>query len=225
MPIPDPPKIYHIVHVDRLPSIIAEGNLLCDAEIVRRAAANPAHGMGTTIGMSSIKQRRLSELTLTSHPGLYVGECVPFYFCPRSIMLYLIHCANHAELAYRGGQGPIVHLEADLQATVDWANGNARRWAFTLSNAGAYYFEDRADLAQLGEINWDAVQTDRWAGNGISRTVKEGKQAEFLLEQSFPWELVNRIGVRSQQVYGQVRAALQASGRQPHVEIKPVWYY
>jgi len=69
------------------------------------------------------------------------------------------------------------------------------------------------------------VQTNRWAGNGISRSVKEGKQAEFLLEQSFPWELVSRIGVRSQQVYGQVRAALQASGHKPHVEIKTDWYY
>src|SRR5690625_4449684 len=68
----------------------------------------------------------------------------------------------------------------------------------TLSNAGAYYFEDRADLAQLDAINWDAVQTNRWAGNGISRSVKEGKQAEFLIERSFPWELVTRIGVRSQ---------------------------
>ena len=30
-------------------------------------------------------------------------------------------------------------------------------WAFTLSNAGAYYFKDRADLNQLDEIKWDAV--------------------------------------------------------------------
>lgn len=41
MPPPAAPKIYHIVHVDRLPSIIAEGGLLCDAEIVRRTAAAP----------------------------------------------------------------------------------------------------------------------------------------------------------------------------------------
>lgn len=223
MPPPAAPKIYHIVHVDRLPSIIAEGGLLCDAEIVRRAAANPA--MGTTIGMTSIKERRLNELELSSHPGLRVGGCVPFYFCPRSIMLYLIHCANHAELAYRGGQGPIVHLEADLRDSVAWADQNRSRWAFTLSNAGAYYFEDRADLGQLDAINWDAVQTNRWAGNGISRSVKEGKQAEFLMERAFPWQLVTRIGVRSQQVYGQVRAALQAAGHKPHVEIKPDWYY
>ena len=96
MPPPADPKIYHIVHVDRLPSIIADGWLWCDEDVVRREAMNP--GMGTTIGMTSIKQRRLTELTLRSHPGLYVGQCVPFYFCPRSVMLYLIYRANHPEL-------------------------------------------------------------------------------------------------------------------------------
>ena len=37
------------------------------------------------------------------------------------------------ELAYRGGQGPIVHLEADLRDSVAWADQNRSRWAFTLS--------------------------------------------------------------------------------------------
>lgn len=219
MPPPAAPKIYHIVHVDRLPSIIADGVLWCDEEVVRRAPP------GTTIGMNSIKERRLTELHLSSHPGLLVGGCVPFYFCPRSIMLYLIHMANHAELVYRGGQGPIVHLEANLNDAVAWADRNQRRWAFTLSNAGSTYFEDRCDLAKLDEIDWSAVQTNRWSGNGVSRSVKEGKQAEFLMEQSFPWELVTRIGVRSQQVYGQVAAALQAAAYKPPVQIEPDWYY
>ena len=218
-------KIYHIVHVDRLPSIIADGGLLCDAEIVRRAAADPEHDMGTTIGMGSIKQRRLNELTLTSHPDLYVGQCVPFYFCPRSIMLYLIHRANDPELTYRGGQGPIVHLELDLGGAIQWADQNGRRWAFTLSNAGARYFEDRASLAELGEIDWDAVQARLWSGKGISHSVKEGKQAEFLMEGFSSWELVIRIGVKSQNVYGEVREFIQATDHKPHVEIKPDWYY
>ena len=86
---PAAPKIYHIVHVDRLPSIIADGFLWCDAEVAQRAVTNP--GMGTTIGMNSIKERRLTELNLGRHPDLHVGQCVPFYFCPRSVMLYLIH--------------------------------------------------------------------------------------------------------------------------------------
>jgi hypothetical protein len=91
-PVPARPKSCHIVHVDRLPSIVADECLWCDGEVARRATP------GTTIGMSDIKQRRLTELTLASHRGLHVGGCVPFYFSSRSVMLYLIYRANHPEL-------------------------------------------------------------------------------------------------------------------------------
>ncbi|MBN9203526.1 DUF4433 domain-containing protein [Methylibium petroleiphilum] len=211
MPVPARPKIYHICHVDRLASIVA-GGLLSDAEVQRLAPP------GTIIGMSNIKQRRLTELTLDSHPGLYVGQCAPFYFCPRSVMLYLIHKRN-PELAYRGGQEPIVHLEADLFDAVAWAQSNGRRWAFTLSNAGSYYFEDRADLAQLGEIDWSAVASTQWPA------VKERKQAEFLMEHSFPWHLIERIGVYSAAINTKVAHALPVGGHRPPVAVLPNWYY
>ncbi|WP_437179452.1 DUF4433 domain-containing protein [Pseudomonas oryzihabitans] len=106
-----------------------------------------------------------------------------------------------------------------MHATVQWANAQARRWAFTLSNAGSNYFEDRADLAQLNEIDWDAVAARIW------HQCKEPKQAEFLLEQSFPWHLVKRIGVQSRQIYTQVANALPAQGHRPAVELRPEWYY
>ena len=211
------PKIYHIAHVDRLASIVADGFLWCDAELQQRVRP------GTIIGMTEIKQRRLTN-SLTSHPGLFVGDCVPFYFCPRSVMLYLIHMKN-PKLAYRGGQVPIVHLEANLYETVAWADRQERRWAFTLSNAGARYFEDHCNLAHLEKINWEAVQTNRWSGYGISPTVKEGKQAEFLVEQSFPWKLVSRIGVCSRETLEQVETSLKKEAHQPQLEIKRQWYY
>ena len=169
--------------------------------------------------MHSIKKRRLEELTLSSHPGLFVGQCVPFYFCPRSIMLYLIFRANHPELTYRGGQGSILHLEADLLQTVAWADANNLRWAFTLSNAGAYYFEDRRNLTQLNEIDWTAVFANEWQEH------KEGKQGEFLIESTFPWELVTRVGVHSTGIRNQVHQIIQPLGHHPPVEIKPDWYY
>ncbi|MBN9355828.1 MAG: DUF4433 domain-containing protein [Herbaspirillum huttiense] len=211
--VPPQPKIYHIAHVDRLPSIVATGGLLSDAMVQAQALG------GTMIGMNHIKQRRLTELQLASHPGLFVGACVPFYFCPRSVMLYLIHRRN-AELAYQGGQASIIHLQADLSAVVAWANAQPARWAFTLSNAGSYFFEDRNDLARLGEINWEAVQANNWSGG-----LKEGKQAEFLVEQRFPWHLVERIGVHSAAVYGHVVNALPAHGHRTPVEVRPDWYY
>jgi hypothetical protein len=209
---PEEPKIYHIVHVDRLASIIA-GGLWCDAEVVHRAQP------GTTIGMNAIKQRRLTELTLASHPGLFVGQCVPFYFCPRSIMLYLIYQRNHPDLEYRGGQGPIIHLESDLMQTIRWAEAQGQRWAFTLGNAGSRYFEDRSDLNQLGEIDWNAVNARDWRG------CKEGKQAEFLIEHQYPWALISRIGALSRTTYDQVLTVLQGAAHTPVVEIRPEWYY
>jgi ssDNA thymidine ADP-ribosyltransferase, DarT len=71
MPPAARPKIYHIAHVDRLPSISADGSLWCDRRIIRR------EGVGTVIGMGSIKQRRLT-LPVGRRPGTCVGDYVRF---------------------------------------------------------------------------------------------------------------------------------------------------
>jgi hypothetical protein len=208
------PKIYHIVHVDRLASILTDGQLWCDAVIANSKAP------GTVIGMTQIKARRL-KLPVKCHQGDCVGDYVPFYFCPRSIMLYVIHRANHPELAYRGGQGPIVHLEADLHSVVTWAEADGRRWAFTLSNAGAYYTEFRSQLGELAEVNWTAVA----ATDFRLAEIKEGKQAEFLVQHSFPWKLVERIGVSSSGIAQQVANTLGAAAHRPAVQVLRDWYY
>lgn len=212
--VPQRIPLYHIVHVDRLPSIIADGCLRCDSMMARRQDS------GTTIGMRSIKQRRLQS-SLSSHPGLTVGQCVPFYFCPRSVMLYVIYKANRDELDYRGGQGPIVHLVTNLQDVVAWAERVGRRWAFTLSNAGSRYFEDRCSLDQLDEIDWGAVVARQWS----PPAVKEKKQAEFLVESEVPWVSISQIAVISQGIYRQVFNMVQASNHRPGIKIEPGWYY
>ena len=211
---PAQPKIYHIVHVDRLASIVADGCLWSDAEVVRRGQG------GTTIGMGHIKRRRLA-LPVECHPGHHVGDFVPFYFCPRSIMLYVLYRANDPELAYRDGQEPIIHLEADLYEVVTWADGGGRKWSFSLSNAGASYTEFRSRTDQLDEVNWPAVA----ARDFRAERVKEGKQAEFLVHQQFPWRLVRRLGVSTPGVAQQVAGALRGSDHRPVVEIRRDWYF
>ncbi len=210
--VPAAPKIYHIVHVDRLPSIVTAGRLWCDAEVSRRDVS------GTGIGVKEIKQRRLAN-RLLSHEDLHVGDCVPFYFCPRSIMLFVLHKKNRENLTYRGGQKPIVHLEADLRQTVAWADANQQRWVFTLSNAGSYCFEERCSLDALSDIDWTAVRARFWP------QCRDAKQAEFLVERSFPWELVSRIGVCAPSIHSQAVSALQNTDHRPSVEIKHEWYY
>lgn len=212
--VPAQPRLYHITHADNLPSIVADGGLRSDAAMA--AGGGPA----TSIGMGGIKRRRLG-LPVKCHPGDCVGDYVPFYFCPRSIMLYLLHRANHPELTYRDGQGPIVHLEADLRETVMWAEGEKRRWAFSLANAGAVYTEFRNRLDQLGEVDWAAVA----ATDFRDPHVKERKQSEFLVHGFFPWHLVRRIGVESASIQKFVLAGPGGSGHRPVVEVRRDWYY
>ncbi len=211
---PPQPKIYHITHVNNLGGIITAGGLSPDA------AMSASGGLHTTIGMGTIKSRRLS-LPVACHPACHVGDFVPFYFCPRSVMLYVIAQANHPELTYRGGQQSIVHIESDLAKAVAWAQAAGVLWAFSASNAGARYATFHSSLNNLNEINWPAV-AER---NFRDPAVKEGKQAEFLFGSTFPWSLVERIGVHSQAIFSACTSALAHASHKPHIEIKPDWYY
>ena len=104
---------------------------------------------------------------------------------------------------------------------VRWADSRRRRWAFTLSNAGANYTEFRADLHQLDEINWGGVNARDWRDSDL----KEGKQAEFLLYESFPFELITRIGVISEVLRARVLELLKRTRYAPAVEVVRSWYY
>ena len=205
-------KIYHIVHISKLSAIITDGFLLSSAELQRRPS------VGVTIGMKEIKRRRLEDITLSTHPGLYVGKCVPFYFCPRSVMLYMFHTHN-SEIEYRGGQEPILHLMADLRRTAEWAEHTGFRWAFTNSNAGSYYFEDYNDLNDLDKLDWDAIKATYWSGR------QDKKQAEFLVEERFPWKLIEGIGVYSYEWADKVNAILKEKKQNTPVKPKREWYY
>ena len=213
--IPDAPKIYHITHVENLAPIVRAGVLWSDAKRVELALDCKV------VGMSNIKRRRLEALPVTCHRGTKVGEYVPFYLCPRSIMLYILSRGNHPDLSYRGGQRPVLHLAADLHATVAWAQANGRRWAFSDRNAGAVYANFFDDLDDLDQINWDAVE----ATDFRDPEVKEGKQAEFLVHESFPWELIEEIGVADAATLRRVEGVLARAAHKPLASVEPLWYY
>jgi hypothetical protein len=212
--VPARPMIYHILHKDRLQAVLQSNGLYCD-EIMRTRT-----DVGSMIGMSDIKDRRL-RLPVECHTDTFVGQYVPFYFCPRSIMMYVIWKANHPALTYRGGQGPIVTLQADLREVVDHAARSGVEWCFSLANAGTRYTAFRKDLAQLDELNWSAIGTDQWNAEEI----KEAKQSEFLFRYHFPWSLVRRVGVYSASVQNEVSNLLASAPHRPEVHVRRDWYY
>lgn len=213
--VPDNPKIYHITHTDNLPGVIERGCLWSEARCLEENLRC------TIVGMSKIKRRRLGEIEVRCHPGTTVGQYVPFYFCPRSIMLYILYRGNHPDIDYRGGQQPIVHLQADLKNAVRWADKNGRRWAFSDRNAGTRYVSFFNDLSHLGKIDWDAVAATDWR----DAVIQEGKQAEFLMLDSFPWELIEAVGVSDQRTRIGVDRILGKVEHKPLVSVRPDWYY
>jgi len=170
------------------------------------------------IGNNEIKADRL-VLPVECHAGTCVGDYVPFYLCPRSVMLYVISRRNHPNVAYRDGQGPVVHLVADMREVVDWATANNRRWAFTDINAANRAADFYNDLSKLDQVNWDAINARNWV------SCRDHKMAEFLMHESFPWELVRGIGVHSEQVGSRAMAAFGKSQHRPQVKVKREWYY
>ena len=213
---PENPVIYHIVHIDRLQSILNSGYLWSDKIVSQHQY------YGTIIGMQKIKNNRLNRTIDGIYSDLHVGECVPFYFCPRSVMLYMIYKKNHYELEYAGGQESIVHLRADLYTTVEWAEKNNLRWAFSSSNASSAYASFSSNLSQINHLNWDAINACYWA----ERSIKDQKQAEFLIENKFNCNLIDYIGVHNQDILKQAKILLnEASYCNIEVNIRRDWYY
>ena len=212
---PANPKIYHITHIDNLPGIIDAGCIWSDARRIEL-------GLEThVVGMSRIKKRRLEEIEVSCHPGTKVGQYVPFYYCPRSIMLYILHRGDHPDIVYSAGQQPMLHLQADLQECLTWAKENSVLWALSPSNAGAFYTQFYSTIDSFQQIDWGAIANPDFR----SRSVKEGKQAEFLWLNEFPWSLVEHVGVFDQNAVSQATSAITEASHQPTIRVENIWYY
>lgn len=75
--------VYHITHIDNLSLIMADGCVWCDSE-------KNARGIGSVnIAHVSLKARR-SATHVPFAPHGTLDDYVPFYFAPRSRMLYSI---------------------------------------------------------------------------------------------------------------------------------------
>lgn len=136
-------------------------------------------------------------------------------------MLYIIYKKNHSSLEYQEGQESIIHLEADMHKTVDWAKQESLKWVFTDSNAGSDYFNYFYQLSDLKCIDWTAIKRRDWS------SCRDKKQAEFLVEKYFPWQLIQYIGVYSDSIKDTVEGILNEvdPDHRPCIKVKKEWYY
>ena len=201
-----PVSISHITHIDNLASILQQGCLWSDAKRIELGLVNQ------NIGYNHIKQRRLVRSVSVAAGGT-IGQYVPFNFCPRSVMLFVIH-RGHPE--YQGGQERVLHLISDVE-TVRLSNEDC---FFTDIHADLDYAEQIDDFDRLSELDLQRIIKERYW-----QDFKEEKQAEFLAFGSVQWQTIKRIGVKTQAMAEEVKQILHGQEHQPEVIVNPDWYY
>lgn len=163
-------RIFHITHVDNLAAILAEGGLWCDREAAERGVAEVG------IAHQHIKERRARRHVPIS-PGGTLDDYVPFYFAPRSPMLYSIH-GGYVE-GYSNGQRSVVHLVSSAEAV----SASGAPFVFADGHAELDLSDFFDDLDDLNKIDWKIMKAAYWADTNEDGDRKRRRQAEFLVHR------------------------------------------
>jgi hypothetical protein len=204
--------IYHITHLRNLPNIVRDGGLWCDQVVMQRQLAY------VSIAHQHIKDRRARKMVPCA-PGGKLADYVPFYFAPRSPMLYVIN--RGGVQGYTEGQRPILHLVSSAE-TVQVAGLS---FAFTDGHAEMDISRFFTDLHDLDKVDWEMMQATYWNDTLQDGDRKRRRQAEFLVHQFFPLKLIERIGVINHTLRLQVTALFPDLASRPPITIEPAWYY
>ncbi len=186
------PPIYHFTDVANLESILEVGALRChrDASTV------------VEVGDRSIKRNR-TLIEVDCGPGGRVCDYVPFYFAPRSPMLYTIMRGNVE------GVDPDQRRLAYLVSSTEAAYAAGLECVFTDGNAATFnvtaFDADPANLETL--VDWEVMTLRYWANTDEDPDRRRRRMAEFLIHDSVPLELFTEIGVTD----GAVRKAVGTS--------------
>lgn len=208
-----PTPIYHFTNIKNLPSILQRKGLIANS-ILRQNQIDYCD-----IAHAHIQDRRARK-QVDCGVGGYLHDYVPFYFAPRSPMLYAISKGNVE--GYQGGQDSVIYLVSEAEII---ANNNLN-FVFTDGHAVmvlSEFYENIQDLES--KIDWDIMKAVYWNNNDRDNDRTRRRQAEFLVHQSCPWELIQEVGVKNHTVQLQVQQILQNFNLQIPIQVYSGWYY
>jgi hypothetical protein len=186
----------------------------------RRARAERSF---TEVGDPAIKANRRDRVVPTG-PGGTVGDYVPFYFAPRSPMLYRIACDCRDSIPgrYQGGDRPLVYLAVRIGAVID----AGLAWVGTNGNAAALVSEFTCDLDELETmVDWPLMLAERWNNVPEDPDRQRRRMAEFLVHREISATLVHQVATYSDQHARRARDDLAGHALTSAVVVRPAWYY
>lgn len=165
--------LYRMTHIENIPHILQYG-------VVHHSSPNRNPNY-ISIGDKSLINFRSTKSVPVGNYSIVLGDFIPFYFGVRMPMLYVIQLGgNYVEKARKAEE--IVYVAVSLKKIIEsnllfyFSDGHAIDFLTT--------FYDRTSIDALPSIiDWNAVKSLIWSGDGIPTDIKRRKQAEFLVKQ------------------------------------------
>lgn len=178
---------FRIVHIDNIPHILKYG-------FVHRKGSD-ACSCYIPIGDSTVINTRTNKRL---KDGSCLSDYIPFYFGPRSPMLYNIQ-HGYGFLEKRSPQ-EIVYCVLVIQTIIDsnleciFTDGHA------LDSASKFY--DKKDLGRLDEIvKYEDVYSRFWFNQDFLDDRKRRKEAELLFKDNVPQQYIKGFVVFNEEAY------------------------
>jgi hypothetical protein len=208
--------IYRMIHLDNLDVCLARGGI----HAVNRV---PNDGLDYRCihydTLQAIRHDRSVQIAGVERGTLH--DYVPFYFGPRSPMLYALK--NGRVEGYSEGQEPLIYLVAYAERVAECG------YPFVFSDGHGIMKFSRwfDDLRDLHYVDWETVNANFWADTVEDNDRKRRKQAEFLVRDFCPWSLIHGVAVFTVRAKRRVEQifSLHSEALRRVVKVNKGWYY
>lgn len=175
---PEDARIFRITHVENVEWILANG-LHCSSS----GTLDPSF---TRIGNEDLIRKRPSRQVPIA-PGGHLGDYVPFYFTPRSPMLYNIKTGCNGV--------PVVPMPDIVILVTSLPRLAQAGVPFVFSDRHAYMVAARfsSDVAELDRIDWEILRRSDFAKDPNDPGKMERYQAEALVHHHLPADKLDEI--------------------------------
>jgi hypothetical protein len=207
---PEAARIFRITHVQNVPWILTHG-LHCRSSNQRDPNFVP-------IGMPDLIEKRATR-NVPLPPGGVLGDYVPFYFTPRSIMMFNIKTGRNNVI-----QRPNAEI-AILVSSLHRLQELNIRFLFTDGHAYMKESDYFGDLADLNRIDWELLKRRDFKYDAEDPGKLGRYQAEALVHRHLPISALLGIACYDSQTQRRLEAEVSQRGLSTPVKAIPTWYF
>jgi len=203
-------RIYHLTHVRNLADMLTTGAILAD--VSESWTTRPA------VDISSAETRESRRATAVSGLGsANVSEFVPFFLVPNATIWEDIRSDSPDPRLSSDARGAIAADFVLLVSTLKHAAEHTADGEIVVSDGDAAHVLTRFGAStEASERMLRRLRSDDNA-----ETIVE---AELLVKDRFPFELVTLVGVANDRARDEVRGILKSSEYSPKVAVYPPWF-